>query len=87
MAPEPWGSTTRAASLEPKGPARIPADIPTNVMRTPELIVLYPMRQVLASKFGGKPFWRMGDVTLDSKGGAYFSDDNGTYFVNAAGLK
>ena len=50
-----------------------------------ELVVLSPMRQVLASKFGDKTFWRMGEVVLDSKGGAYFNDDNGTYFVNAAG--
>jgi sugar lactone lactonase YvrE len=27
----------------------------------------------------------MGEVVADSKGGAYFSDDAGTYFVNAAG--
>ena len=33
----------------------------------------------------GKTFWRMGELVCDSKGGAYFSDDNGTYFVNAAG--
>ena len=49
------------------------------------LTVLHPTRQVLASKFNGKPFWRMGEVVLDSKGGAYFNDDSGTYFVNAAG--
>jgi gluconolactonase len=27
----------------------------------------------------------MGEVVVDSRGGAYFSDENGTYFVNAAG--
>ncbi len=27
----------------------------------------------------------MGELVCDSKGGVYFSDDNGTYFVNAAG--
>jgi gluconolactonase len=50
-----------------------------------KLTVLAPTREVLASRFGDKPFWRMGEVVLDSRGGAYFSDDNGTYFVNAAG--
>jgi gluconolactonase len=50
-----------------------------------KLTVLSPTRQVLATEFAGKPFWRMGELVLDSKGGAYFSDDSGTYFVNAAG--
>jgi gluconolactonase len=39
----------------------------------------------LASEYDGKTFWRMGELVCDSKGGVYFSDDNGTYFVNAAG--
>ena len=50
-----------------------------------KLAVLSPTREVLATTFGDKPFWRMGELVLDSKGGAYFSDDSGTYFVNAAG--
>jgi gluconolactonase len=50
-----------------------------------KLTILSPTREVLATRFGDKPFWRMGEVVLDSKGGAYFSDENGTYFVNAAG--
>jgi gluconolactonase len=50
-----------------------------------KLAVLAPTRDVLATKFGDKPFWRMGELQLDSKGGAYFSDESGTYFVNAAG--
>jgi gluconolactonase len=41
--------------------------------------------EVLASEYNGKTFWRMGELVCDSKGGVYFSDDNGTYFVNAAG--
>jgi len=41
--------------------------------------------QTLASEYDGKTFWRMGELACDSKGGVYFSDDNGTYFVNAAG--
>jgi gluconolactonase len=49
------------------------------------LAVLAPTREVLARQFGGKPFWRMGELQLDSRGGAYFNDERGTYFVNAAG--
>ena len=41
--------------------------------------------QTLASEYDGKTFWRMGELVCDSKGGVYFSDDNGTYYVNAAG--
>ena len=41
--------------------------------------------QTLASEYNGKTFWRMGELVCDSKGGVYFSDDSGTYFVNAAG--
>src|SRR5204863_8261411 len=50
-----------------------------------EPVVLHPTRLILASKFGDKTFWRMGEVVADSKGGAYFSDDAGTYFVNPGG--
>ncbi len=48
-------------------------------------MVLAPKWQVLASKFEGKTFWRMGELVVDSKGGVYFCDDFGTYFVNATG--
>jgi gluconolactonase len=62
-----------------------PGGRPADCKEAAELVVLYPARSVLASKFGDKTFWRMGEVVADSKGGAYFSDDEGTYFVNAAG--
>src|SRR5436190_15911521 len=62
-----------------------PGGHPDQCHEPAELVILSPMRQVLASKFGDKTFWRMGEVALDSKGGAYFSDDAGTYFVNTAG--
>jgi gluconolactonase len=62
-----------------------PGGKPDECRDNANLTVLAPTRQVLASTFNGKPFWRMGEVTLDSKGGAYFSDDGGTYFVDAAG--
>ena len=50
-----------------------------------ELIVIAPKRETLAKEYNGKPFWRMGELALDSKGGVYFTDDNGTYFMNKAG--
>src|SRR5687767_7150127 len=62
-----------------------PGGKPDECKETANLTVLSPTRQVLASRFGDKTFWRMGEVQLDSRGGAYFSDENGTYFVNAAG--
>jgi gluconolactonase len=62
-----------------------PGGHPDQCHENAELIVIAPKREVLASNFNGKPFWRMGEVTLDSKGGAYFTDDNGTYFVNPKG--
>jgi gluconolactonase len=62
-----------------------PGGRPAECKEAAELVVLHPTRLVLASKFGEKTFWRMGEVVADSKGGAYFSDDAGTYFVNAAG--
>ena len=62
-----------------------PGGHPDQCHEAAELMILYPMRQVLASKFGDQTFWRMGEVALDSRGGAYFCDDAGTYFVNAAG--
>jgi gluconolactonase len=62
-----------------------PGGRPAECKEAAELVVLRPARLVLASKFGEKTFWRMGEVVADSKGGAYFSDDAGTYFVNSGG--
>ncbi len=62
-----------------------PGGKPEECREDARLMILSPTRQVLASTFGDTPFWRMGEVVLDSRGGAYFSDENGTYFVNAAG--
>ena len=41
--------------------------------------------QTLAKDYEGKTFWRMGELVCDSKGGVYFTEENGTYFVNEAG--
>ena len=62
-----------------------PGGRPAECKEAAELVVLQPTRLVLASKFGDNTFWRMGEVVADSKGGVYFSDDAGTYFVNPAG--
>ena len=62
-----------------------PGGRPGECKEAAELVVLYPTRSVLANKFENKTFWRMGEVVADSRGGAYFSDDAGTYFVNSAG--
>jgi gluconolactonase len=51
-----------------------------------QLIIITPNGVVpLASEYNGKTFWRMGELVCDSRGSVYFSDDNGTYFMNAAG--
>jgi gluconolactonase len=62
-----------------------PGGRPAECKEAAELVVLHPTRLALASKFGDKTFWRMGEVVADSKGGAYFTDDAGTYFVSPAG--
>jgi len=62
-----------------------PGGHPEQCHETADLIVLAPKRQVLAHEYNGKTFWRMGELVCDSKGGVYFSDDSGTYFMNAKG--
>lgn len=62
-----------------------PGGRPDECTRTAELVVLHPTRQVLARTFGDRTFWRMGELAADSKGGAYFNEDAGTYYVDAAG--
>ena len=62
-----------------------PGGHPDECHEPAEVVVLAPTRLTLASKFEGKTFWRMGELVVDSKGGVYFSDDAGTYFVNAGG--
>jgi len=63
-----------------------PGGHPDDCHELPELVVLWPKRQTLASKVGDQTFFRMGEVIADTKGGAYFNDDTpGIYYVNAAG--
>jgi gluconolactonase len=63
-----------------------PGGHPDQCHETADVVAILPHWQVLAHEYdGGKTFWRMGELVCDSKGGIYFSDDNGTYFVNAKG--
>jgi gluconolactonase len=63
-----------------------PGGHPEQCHEAPELVVLSPTRQSLARKIGDQDFFRMGEVVVDNKGGAYFNDDTpGVYYVNAAG--
>jgi gluconolactonase len=63
-----------------------PGGHPDQCKEPAQLIVITPKgHKVLASEYNGKTFWRMGELVCDNKGGVYFSDDNGTYFVDAKG--
>jgi len=62
-----------------------PGGHPDQCHESADLVVLAPKWQVLAHEYNGKTFWRMGELVCDSKGGVYFSDDFGTYFVDAKG--
>ena len=63
-----------------------PGGNPEECRVLPELVVLWPTRETLASKIGDQTFWRMGEVVADTKGGAYFNDNTpGLYYYNAAG--
>ena len=63
-----------------------PGGKPEECHEPARLVVLHPTREVLAANYNGKTFWRMnGDVAPDSKGGVYFGDDAGSYYVNPAG--
>jgi gluconolactonase len=64
-----------------------PGGRPDQCHEAAEVIVIEQgnKHQTLASEYDGKTFWRMGELVCDSKGGVYFTEENGTYFVNAAG--
>ena len=63
-----------------------PGGKPEECHEPARLVVLHPTREVLATDYNGKTFWRMnGDVAPDSKGGVYFADVTATYYVNPAG--
>jgi gluconolactonase len=49
--------------------------------------VLYPAGSVatLADRYEGKPFNRLNDLVVSSKGGVYFTDTQGIYFFSPAG--
>ena len=63
-----------------------PGGHPDQCHEPAQVIVIAPKREVLAKDYNGKTFTRLGEVVCDSKGGAYFKDDNdATYFVDAKG--
>ena len=63
-----------------------PGGRPEECHEPARLVVLHPTSEVLASHYDGQTFWRMrGDVAADSRGGVYFADREGTYYVNPTG--
>ena len=64
-----------------------PGGHPDQCHEPAELIIITPPNKhtTLAKDYNGKTFWRMGELVCDSKGGVYFADDNGTFFVDAKG--
>jgi gluconolactonase len=47
--------------------------------------VLYPARATLVDRYGGKPFNRLNDLVVSSRGGIYFTDTAGVYFLSPDG--
>ncbi len=64
-----------------------PGGHPDQCHEAAEVIIIAPPNKhtTLAKDYNGKTFWRMGELVCDSKGGVYFADDNGTFFVDAKG--
>ncbi len=47
--------------------------------------VLYPARATLVDRYDGKPFKRLNDMVVSSRGGIYFTDTAGVYFLSPDG--
>ena len=47
--------------------------------------VLYPQRATLVDRFEGKPFNRLNDLVVSSRGGVYFTDTAGVYYLSPQG--
>ena len=47
--------------------------------------VLYPARATLGDRYDGKPFNRLNDLVVSSRGGIYFTDTAGVYFLSPDG--
>ena len=47
--------------------------------------VLYPSRATLVDRFEGKPFNRLNDLVVSSRGGIYFTDTAGVYYRSPDG--
>jgi sugar lactone lactonase YvrE len=83
---------TGAIGFDPKGrllgaerTCSDPGGRPDECKETAKLVVVHPKWEILASKYGDKTFWRMGELVVDMKGGAYFNDNSGTYYMSPSG--
>ena len=47
--------------------------------------VLYPARATLVDRYDGKPFNRLNDLVVSSRGGIYFTDTAGVYYLSPDG--
>ena len=47
--------------------------------------VLFPERATLVDRFEGKPFNRLNDLVVSSRGGIYFTDTAGVYYLSPEG--
>lgn len=77
---EPSGAAN-AVSFDPKG-RLISVERAAN---NEKVGVLYPTRSTLVDRFEGKPFNRLNDLVVSSRGGVYFTDTAGIYYLSPAG--
>jgi gluconolactonase len=47
--------------------------------------VLYPTKETLADNYQGKPFNRLNDLLVSKRGGVYFTDTEGVYYLPPGG--
>jgi gluconolactonase len=73
---EPSGDAN-AVSFDPKG-RLISVERAANNERVG---VLYPARATLVDRYEGKPFNRLNDLVVSSRGGVYFTDTAGVYYL------
>jgi gluconolactonase len=77
---EPSGDAN-AVSFDPKG-RLISVERAANAEKVG---VLHPARATLADRYEGKPFNRLNDLVVSSRGGVYFTDTAGVYYLSPAG--
>lgn len=77
---EPSGDAN-AVSFDAKG-RLIAVERATNAEK---VSVLHPTRATLVDRYEGKPFNRLNDLVVSSRGGVYFTDTAGVYYLSPAG--